>query len=99
MDTFSFLIAPFVASLILCGIHTYLGVHVVERGVVFVDLSLAQIAALGSTVAVLAGADPHGGGSYWISLAISFLCAAVVAPIRGCVSLYSQVVIIWICDS
>ena len=41
-----FLAAPFVASLILTGIHAYLGVHVVERGVIFVDLSLAQIAAL-----------------------------------------------------
>ena len=42
----AFLAAPFVASLILTGIHAYLGVHVVERGVIFVDLSLAQIAAL-----------------------------------------------------
>ena len=43
--------APFAASLILTGIHAYLGVHVVERGVIFVDLSLAQIAALGATIA------------------------------------------------
>ena len=48
-----FLAAPFVASLILTGIHAYLGVHVVERGVIFVDLSLAQIAALGATIAML----------------------------------------------
>jgi len=41
----SFLAAPFVASLVIAGIHAYLGVHVVERGVIFVDLSLAQIAA------------------------------------------------------
>ena len=46
-----FLAAPFVASLILTGIHSYLGLHVVERGVIFVDLSLAQIAALGGTIA------------------------------------------------
>ena len=50
MDTLSFLAAPFLASLILAGIHAYLGVHVVERGVIFVDLSLAQIAAFGGTV-------------------------------------------------
>ncbi|PYR24930.1 MAG: hypothetical protein DMF98_13845 [Acidobacteria bacterium] len=51
MDTsiLEFLAAPFAASLILTGIHAYLGVHVVERGVIFVDLSLAQIAALGAT--------------------------------------------------
>ena len=57
-----FLAAPFVASLILTGIHAYLGVHVVERGVIFVDLSLAQIAALGATIALLlpiSGGDPH----------------------------------------
>ena len=55
MDTtvLQFLAAPFAASLILTGIHAYLGVHVVERGVIFVDLSLAQIAALGATIAVL----------------------------------------------
>jgi hypothetical protein len=56
MDTLSileFLAAPFAASLILTGIHAYLGVHVVERGVIFVDLSLAQIAALGASPADL----------------------------------------------
>ena len=48
MEILPFLLAPFVASLILTGIHAYLGVHVVERGVIFVDLALAQIAALGA---------------------------------------------------
>ena len=51
MEILPFLLAPFLASLILTGIHAYLGVHVVERGVIFVDLALAQIAALGATVA------------------------------------------------
>jgi len=83
MDTFSFLLAPFIASLILTGIHAYLGVHVVERGVIFVDLSLAQIAALGTTIAVLAGMDPDGRASYWISLAFTFVGAAVFSTIRG----------------
>ena len=55
MSIFEILLPAFVASLILTGIHAYLGVHVVERGVIFVDLSLAQIAALGTTVAYLAG--------------------------------------------
>jgi len=83
MDTLSFLLAPFVASLILTGIHAYLGVHVVERGVVFVDLSLAQIAALGTTVAVLAGYDPHGTGAYWTSLIFTFLGAAIFSTIKA----------------
>jgi zinc/manganese transport system permease protein len=83
MDVLMFLLAPFVASLILTGIHAYLGVHVVERGVVFVDLALAQIAALGSTVAVLYGFDPHGRGSYWTSLGFTFLGAAIFSTIRA----------------
>src|SRR3979411_1166474 len=82
MEMFLFLLAPFVASLILTGIHAYLGVHVVERGVIFVDLALAQIAALGATVAILLGGDPHSGKTYWISLAFTFLGAAIFSPIR-----------------
>src|SRR6195256_6833088 len=83
MDTLTFLLAPFIASLILTGIHAYLGVHGVERGVVFVDLSLAQIAALGTTVAVLYGIDPHGSGAYWTSLAFTFLGAAIFSTVRA----------------
>ena len=82
MEIFLFLLAPFVASLILTGIHAYLGVHVVERGVIFVDLALAQIAALGATVAIVVGMDPHGRNSYWISLGFTFLGAAIFALAR-----------------
>ncbi len=83
MEMLLFLAAPFVTSLILTGIHAYLGVHVVERGVIFVDLSLAQIAALGTTVAVLAGVDPHGAGAYWTSLGFTLVGALVFSTIRG----------------
>ena len=80
-----FLAAPFVASLILTGIHAYLGVHVVERGVIFVDLSLAQIAALGATIAMLlpfSSGDPHSGEVYWVSLLFTFIGAAIFSLIR-----------------
>ncbi len=82
MSTFEFLLAPFVISLVLTGIHAYLGVHVVERGVIFVDLALAQIAALGATVAILIEVNPHGSGSYWVSLGFTFLGAAIFALVR-----------------
>ncbi len=82
MEVFQFLLMPFLASLILTGIHAYLGVHVVERGVIFVDLALAQIAALGATVAIMMGMDPHGTNSYWVSLAFTFLGAAVFSVLR-----------------
>ena len=80
-----FLAAPFAASLILTGIHAYLGVHVIERGVIFVDLSLAQIAALGSTLAILlpfTGQDPHGPWVYWTGLLFTFIGAAIFSTVR-----------------
>src|SRR5215813_500614 len=95
-----FLAAPFVASLILTGIHAYLGVHVVERGVIFVDLSLAQIAALGATIALLlpfTGNDPHGPWVYWISLAFTFVGAFVFSTIRSRRARIPQEAIIGIC--
>ena len=95
-----FLAAPFAASLILTGIHAYLGVHVVERGVIFVDLSLAQIAALGATIAVLlplSGGDPHAPAVYWISLAFTFIGAAIFATIRSRRARIPQEAIIGIC--
>jgi zinc/manganese transport system permease protein len=82
MEILAFLVLPFLASLILTGIHAYLGVHVVERGVIFVDLALAQIAALGATVAILLGFDVHGSSSYWISLAFTFFGAAIFSIAR-----------------
>lgn len=74
---------PFVASLVLTGIHAYLGLHVVERGVIFVDLSLAQVAALGSAIALLAGYDLHGRGAYFFSLGFTLLGAALFALTRS----------------
>jgi len=83
MEILPFLLWPFIASLILTGIHAYLGVHVVERGVIFVDLALAQIAALGATFAILLGMDVHGQGAYWLSLAFTFVGAAIFAFARA----------------
>src|SRR3979409_864124 len=95
-----FLAAPFVASLILTGIHAYLGVHVVERGVFFVDLSLAQIAALGATIALLmpfSNGDPHAPVVYWVSLAFTFMGAFVFSTIRSKRGRIPQEAIIGIC--
>jgi zinc/manganese transport system permease protein len=84
MTAFQILLPAFIASLILTGIHAYLGVHVVERGVIFVDLSLAQIAALGLTVAYLAGYDVHTSTpAYLFSLGFTFVGAAIFAFTRA----------------
>jgi zinc/manganese transport system permease protein len=83
MEILEFLKWPLVASLIIAGIHAYLGVHVVERGVIFVDLALAQIAALGATIGILAGLDAHSESTYWVSLAFAVLGAGVFAMARS----------------
>jgi zinc/manganese transport system permease protein len=100
MDTLTFLLPPLAASLILAGIHAYLGLHVVERGVIFVDLSLAQIAAFGSAVAILVpaiGGDPHSTGVYWMSLGFTLVGAVVFSTVRGQRARIPQEAIIGIC--
>lgn len=97
MTVLSFLLAPFVASLILTGIHAYLGVHVVESGVIFVDLSLAQVAALGTTIAALYGIEPHGQAAYFFSLALTLVGAGIFSTIRGHHARIPQEAVIGIC--
>jgi zinc/manganese transport system permease protein len=83
MDVFWFLLPPLAACLVLTGIHVYLGLHIVSRGVIFVDLALAQVAALGATAAALFGHDLHGGAAYAWSLGAAFLGAVVLAFTRA----------------
>jgi zinc/manganese transport system permease protein len=77
------IMAPaFFECLILVGIHSYLGLHVLRRKVIFVDLALAQIAALGTTVGFLFGVMPGTTGAYWFSLSFAFIGAAVFSISR-----------------
>ena len=73
---------PFMACLILTGIHAYLGLHVIERGVIFVDLALAQVAAFGATAGFLWGFALHTNQNYFISLGFTLLGAATFAATR-----------------
>ena len=77
-----FLWAPFVACLLLTAIHVYLGLHVLARGVIFVDLALAQVAALGVTIAFLAGHAIQSGAAYWYALVFTLVGAALFAVSR-----------------
>jgi zinc/manganese transport system permease protein len=81
-ESISFMALPFLACLILTGIHTYLGIHVITRGVIFVDLSLAQIAALGMTYAFILGYSPLSSSAYILSLVFTFIGAAIFALSR-----------------
>jgi zinc/manganese transport system permease protein len=78
-DTLIFLAAPFCMCLILVGIHCYLGLHVLARGVIFVDLALAQVAAFGTVFAFILGYEHEDIRSYLISLVATQLAALYLA--------------------
>jgi zinc/manganese transport system permease protein len=71
------------AALVLAGIHAYLGFHIVRRGVLFVDLALAQMAALGVALAVVLGREHDEVGAYLLALGMTMLGAALFAWLRG----------------
>jgi zinc/manganese transport system permease protein len=77
-----FLWLPFLACLVLTAIHVYLGLHVLARGIIFVDLALAQVAALGISVAFLAGHPIQSDAAYWYALAFTVGGAALFAASR-----------------
>jgi zinc/manganese transport system permease protein len=77
------LLLPFLACVILIGIHTYFGIHVISRGIIFVDLSLAQIASLGAVIAFALGAALHTKEAYFYSLALALVGAVIFAMSRS----------------
>jgi zinc/manganese transport system permease protein len=78
----SLFLPPLVACLVIVAIHSYLGLHVIAREVIFVDLSLAQMAALGSAVAILAGSQPDSTAAFLYALAFTSIGAVVFALTR-----------------
>ena len=74
---------PLAAGLILPPLLVYLGLHVVKREVIFVDLALAQVATLGTCVALILGYDFHDRVTFWISLGVTFLGAALFSWSRS----------------
>src|SRR4051812_30143917 len=78
----SLFLPPLVACLVIVAIHSYLGIHVIAREVIFADLSLAQMAALGSAVAILAGSQPDSSSAFIYALGFTSLGAAVFALTR-----------------
>lgn len=67
---------PLVACLILPPLLAYMGIHVVKREVIFVDLALAQVATFGTCIALIMGYDFHDPIAFWISLGVTFVGAA-----------------------
>ena len=73
MEAFTFFLYPLAACVLLILIHAYFGVHILARGIIFVDLALAQTAAFGTCISLLAGYDVHDWQSYAFSLAFTFV--------------------------
>jgi len=82
VSPWSLMALPFLECLVLVGIHSYLGIHVIRRKVIFVDLALAQIAALGTIVALMFGLKPQTLEAYVFSLLFTFVGAAVFSLTR-----------------
>ena len=82
-DAIALLWPPFLVALCLIGIHAYFGIQVLTRNVIFVDLALAQIAALGATMAFMLGHPPQAVGAYVYSLAFTLLAALLLAFTRN----------------
>jgi zinc/manganese transport system permease protein len=78
MDAIEFLAAPFAMAFLLVGIHAYLGLHVLEREVIFVDISLSQVAALGSAVSLFFVREGEGAGLA-LTLSLTFCLATSFA--------------------
>ncbi len=77
MNFFAVMALPLLACLLLVLILPALGRHVLARGVIFVDLALAQIAAMGQSVAFLLGAEPHDPSMYYWAFGFTLLGAAL----------------------
>lgn len=78
----SLMLAPFVACLLLVAIHGYFGLHVIARGVIFVDLALAQMAALGATTGLLFRIAPESGVAHLVAVGATVMGAAILAATR-----------------
>jgi len=93
-DLLALMWVPFLMCLVLTGIHAYLGLHVIAREVVFVDIAMAQIAALGATAAFLLGFELDTWESYAAGLAATLVGALVLAWSRSRTRRVSQEAVI-----
>src|SRR6187401_3567939 len=74
---------PLAACLVLPPLLVYLGLHVVKREVIFVDLALAQVATMGTCIALIMGFHFGDPGTFWISLVVTFLAAGLFSWSRS----------------
>ena len=82
LEAFDIMKWPLLACLLLPGLLVYLGLHIVRREIIFVDLALAQVAALGTCVGILLHYEANSWASYLLSLAFTFAGAAIFTMTR-----------------
>lgn len=82
MEPWMILLPAFVMSGLMILTHTYLGLHVLARGIIFVDLALAQVAALGISLAFLLGEEAHGPAAQLYAFGATFTAAFAFAGLR-----------------
>jgi zinc/manganese transport system permease protein len=70
------------AAIIMSPMHTAFGLHIIRRGVIFIDLAVAQVAALGMALALANGMEPHSGGVYWVTVASALIGALLISVTR-----------------
>ena len=82
LEAFDIMKWPLLACLLLPGLLVYLGLHIVKREIIFVDLALAQVAALGTCAGILLHYEAASWESYALSLAFTFIGAAIFTVTR-----------------
>ncbi len=80
--SYPFVQLALLAALVLAGIHSYLGFHIVSRGVIFVDISIAQAAAFGAVVGLILGLERHSWAAYFVSLFFTFAASVIISLSR-----------------
>lgn len=90
IDILSFMAPAIVMCIILTAICGYIGIHVVMREVIFIDIALAQIAALGTSFALFWGFEHSDPAALVISLAFTLLSAFMLSGVRRLSSVVPQ---------
>ena len=95
-DFITFMAAPALGCLVMSFIFTYFGIHVLKRGIVFIDLSMAQLAALGTTVAFALNLEEHSFETILVSIGFVFIGATFFTLVRFMAPRISQEAVIGI---
>ncbi|MBN2411356.1 metal ABC transporter permease [candidate division KSB1 bacterium] len=83
MEGLIFMLPPFAACLTLIGLLGYFGIHVLKRGIIFIDIAMAQIATLGITFAYVLKIDPESFWTYPISLVFVLIAAYIFSTLKS----------------